>query len=795
MKRTTFILSILCLMANMAFASNEPVPDRPTGMILGTVADQVSNEPVAFATIALFNTNDTTHVIKGVVTDGQGKFVINGIPMGNYDVKITYVGYNPVVIKDVTLNRGQREVVLPKTTLSENIAAINEVQIVQERLKGEDRIDKTIFTINDQVRNSSTSGLDLLKHIPAVSVDFQENVTLEGKSDILFYVDGIERNKDFVAQLDPKLIDKVEIITNPGVKYSADISGVINIVLVKEPRVGINGSLKMDVPHPTIVLFNPRGNLEYGTQHFRTFVGYRLHLEKFNVQTLLQKSMNDAENPYYVEIKGDGENMWNNGSGNFGFDWFINETSSLNFYSELRHHNSREKGFSFNESIYMENQLTDYQVNNKSSINGGLSTFYSLFYKKKLNDKGNELTVEANYYDYDGGQESDFNYTEYDPANINLLLNNTSFTEDVDNNRSNGELKADYTYVSGKIKQEIGYRGYYQWMKNEKNLSNHNGTENFEYNEIRNTGYYSLTGNVKKITLQGGIRYENSIFQIPGEENINFDILLPQFKVSYKINDAQNLKISYRKQVYRPNIQDLNPFELFIDSTLVRRGNPEMKPAIDNKTELSYSLNFKNNYISPSAYFTYTKNGISEYSRVENNITVISQANILDRYEYGLSVNGAAQIFKFMRLNFYGAGFNRAIENDGLKNEKISWRTHLTGIYMLPKEFVAFTMFNYNSPNIGYQREYRRGLLFIVGVEKPLWKKAKISAFYNPFIKDFMYSQVSTVYGNTTEDWEGNLDIRNVFAIEFTYTFNYGKKIHKINRSTEYDKDGGGGMF
>ncbi len=787
------VISVLLIFSSTTYAGNEA--EKPTGSISGKVIDNENNEAIPYATVALYPSNDTSHVINGVATDENGTYMFNNVLYGNYDVKISFVGYNSSIIRNVILDRKHTSVQLTETILEESLNEIEGVEIIQERLKGEEHIDKTVFTVNDQVRSSSTSGLDMLKHIPAVSVDFQENVTLEGRSDILFYVDGVERNKDFIAQIDPSLIDKVEIMTNPGVKYSADISGVINIILVKEPRHGINGSIKMDIPHPKIVLFNPRGNIEYGNQNFRTFAGYRMHMEKFDGNSLTQKEMNDASTPYYAEIKGTGENMWQNGNGNYGFDWFINESSSLNFYSEINHHNGREKDFIFRESTYINDILTDYQINNKNGENGGLSTFYSLFYKKKFNDQGSELTLEGKYYDYNGGLESHFAYTEYDPDNLDLELSERIFTEKVDNNRSNGTFKADYSFVSNKIKHETGYHGLYQWMKNEKTLTAIDNVEEFKYNELRNVGYYSITGSIKKLTLQGGIRYENSIFQIPGEKDINFDIWLPQFKASYKINDAQNLKLSYRRQVYRPNIQDLNPFEIFIDSTMLRRGNPDMKPVIDNKTELSYSTNFKSNYISSSLYYTYTQNGIAEYSKIENDITVISQANILDRYEYGLSLNGAVQLHKRVRLNFYAAGFNRNIENDGVKDTKLSYRTNLTNIFILPKDFVVFAMMDYSSPNINYQRVIERDLLFIMGVEKNLSKRAKISGWYNPFITDFTYRKVSTVYGNNVENWYGSLYVKHVFAIEFTYSFNYGKKVKKINRSVEYEKDGNGGVM
>jgi hypothetical protein len=86
-------------------------------------------------------------------------------------------------------------------------------------------------------------------------------------------------------------------------------------------------------------------------------------------------------------------------------------------------------------------------------------------------------------------------------------------------------------------------------------------------------------------------------------------------------------------------------------------------------------------------------------------------------------------------------------------------------------------------------------LLVIFGAEKTLWKKAKVEFFYNPFIKDFTYAEVKTRTQDYYEHWRGHLDVHHIYAIEFTYNFNYGGKIKKSNRRADYEVDEGGGTF
>ena len=101
----------------------------------------------------------------------------------------------------------------------------------------------------------------------------------------------------------------------------------------------------------------------------------------------------------------------------------------------------------------------------------------------------------------------------------------------------------------------------------------------------------------------------------------------------------------------------------------------------------------------------------------------------------------------------------------------------------------------YNSPDISYQREFRRDLLVLVGADKQIGDKFKINVIYNPFIKNFMYGAVTTTSAGYAENWEGHVDASNLFIIELTYNFNTGSKVNKIDRSVDVEKGKTGGSF
>jgi ferric enterobactin receptor len=779
--------------------------ETENGSITGVIVDDSTTVPVSYASVALLSAADSS-ILNGMITNDQGKFLFNDLPYGKYNLKVTFVGYKPVVIKNLEVSRQNKTIDLQNLKITEDYKKLEEAVIVGQRLKGEEKVDRTVFTINDDVRKASTTALDALKHIPSVTVDFQNNVSLEGSSNIQFYVDGILRNKEYVAQIKPEQIDKVELITNPGVKYDADVSGVINIILKKEKRSGVNGSVKIPIPHPTKIVAEPSANIEYGNQKFRIYIGDQLHFERFNgTEMITTKVDNGTAAPYRFEKTGTGVNRWQNNYMNYGADWFINDKTSLNFLGEWRTWKGVNDDYKSVSQVYTDDVLTEYLNTDKNSLNRSDNYYFSLYFVKKFNKEGNEIKAEG-YFNTESGKDNN-DYMEYymDPSEIETVTRVVDRSDLTENMRKNAEFKLDGTFMLKNIKNEVGARTYGSWMGNEfTNTSTIEGVTNetaekFNYRETRQTVYYNLSGKVKKLAWQAGVRGEYSWLDIDSETTTNYTVLLPQFSLSQSLAKDQTLKLTYRKQIYRPSASDMNPFEVWTDSLHMRTGNPNLDPAIENKIEFSYAKNFKSNYISPKAYFRYTNNGIQDVTTVSNEgVTVITQDNIGKNMEYGVGINGAFQILKHWRFNAGLDVFNRIYRTDKAttghsQEEMLSYRFNFSHIVTLPKDFTLFMFANYGSPNISYQREFTRDMLYLFGAEKKFSEKFSMDVFYNPFIKDFKYTQVITTAPGYYESWEGHVDAGQLFCFSITYNFNKGNKINKIDRNVEYERSQGKG--
>ena len=209
--------------------------------INGKVCLESDRSPVPYATVGLVQLPDSS-MITGVITLGDGGFVLENVKPGNYFIRVSYVGYKTSG-RGVTVAEGDTEVTVDTIFLAETTASIDEIMVVGERLKGKEMVDRTTYAIPEVVSRTATNGYDLLKKIPQVNVDYQNNVTLNGSSNFIIQVDGRQRDKEYLARLLPSDIQSIEIISNPSGKYEGNIDGVISIILKKEARYGLNGNV------------------------------------------------------------------------------------------------------------------------------------------------------------------------------------------------------------------------------------------------------------------------------------------------------------------------------------------------------------------------------------------------------------------------------------------------------------------------------------------------------------------------------------------------------------------------
>ncbi|PLX02847.1 MAG: hypothetical protein C0595_09270 [Marinilabiliales bacterium] len=185
--------------------------------ISGIILDD-NSLALGFATVALYNQQDSA-LITGTITDADGKFEITNNKTGIYWLTVSFMGYEPL-IKKITIQE-PKSVDVGVLVLHQSAIQLSEAMVVAERIKARQDLVKTIYYVNTKMLKASNTGIDMVKLVPGVQIDLLHNISLEGKQNVLVLVNGVERDASFLNQLSSDKIDKIEINTNPGTKYSS----------------------------------------------------------------------------------------------------------------------------------------------------------------------------------------------------------------------------------------------------------------------------------------------------------------------------------------------------------------------------------------------------------------------------------------------------------------------------------------------------------------------------------------------------------------------------------------------
>ena len=153
-KLQKYISGALLLTCFIILSGSTLKSETGSGSITGKIISDSSSVPVSFASVALLNAQDSS-VLSGVITDDLGRFQFRDLPYGKYHVKATFVGYKPLAVKDIELTKDNKVVDLKDMKLVEDVKTIDAAVIVGQRLKGEEKIDRTVYTLNDDVRKAS----------------------------------------------------------------------------------------------------------------------------------------------------------------------------------------------------------------------------------------------------------------------------------------------------------------------------------------------------------------------------------------------------------------------------------------------------------------------------------------------------------------------------------------------------------------------------------------------------------------------------------------------------------------
>ncbi|HKK25860.1 MAG TPA: outer membrane beta-barrel family protein [Gracilimonas sp.] len=669
LKKTVFSLL-------MAFLSLPLSLQAQNAEITGTVIDNESS-PLINATVAVYEKGAPDTPISGTVTNVDGNFTLMVDP-DDYLLRVSFLSFQDLE-QEVQLEEGQVldiGTVQMKPTQSE----LGEVEVQGQRSYMEMNFDSRSFNVGEDVTSLGGSALDVLDNVPSITTDFEGNVSLRGNQGVQILINGrpsnlVRNGTDALSSIPAGLIEEVKIITNPSARYSANgTGGIIDIILVDDAELGLNGSVRLNTGIPQD---NSIGvNLNYQRKSINWFMNTQFEYEQDPRSSRTFQSFSRDTTFAYRESS-DWDEQEVEGSLDLGADIFLPGDQVLTVEGRL----NLEAGDEDRNVNY-----TDYDpLNNEiyRSVNNSWPIIAESV--RDVNDEQDESDYEARiqYEKIFGGNDdhiltadADFEWGIEEERSL-LEQRIISGVGEGEQQRTFGnedyrDFRMDVDYeraIRENGKFEAGIRFNYETEDSDYLVEEfQNGvwaeateefgaTDNFEYLENVNSAYAIYSGELKPITYQIGLRAENTRIetQLTGSgqgSDQNYINLFPSLFLSYTLNEQNSFQASYSRRISRPRSWYLLPYTEITDNRNRRTGNPDLEPEFGDSYEAGYLRYWESGSLLTSLYYRHRTQVIERVSIIENDgITTRTPINLATEDAWGVELSADQDITENLQLS------------------------------------------------------------------------------------------------------------------------------------------------
>lgn len=635
MKLKTLVLLWILLVSGLAAAQNSAVS---TFQLKGILLDSLTQEGEPYATIRVARKSAPGKPVKMLVSGLDGRFKENMKGTGNFVLTITSVGRNPIV-KNFSVKAGQKLVDFGTLYVTDASNELGQVEIVAQKPLVKADIDKIEYNVKDDPDSETNTLLEMLRKVPMVTVDGEDNIKVNGSSSFKVYVNGKPNNMmsnnptEVLKSMPANTIKHIEVITNPGPKYDAEgVGGILNIVTEGGGFEGYTVTLSGNVSN------RGAGGGVFGT----------VQKGKFTVSARYNYNYNDSPRSYsggtqratdpHSEVANLDYEGGSKGDGSFqsGSMEASYEIDSLNLISASfglwGGGNSSNGGSNYVGNSPLDNHLLyQYGIGSHSksswySIDGGID-----YQRLSPTIKGRMFTLS---YKVNTRPQTSDSYSEYDIAYghddwTDYLRRLQDQHNDGSQNTTEHTFQADYTTPIGEmhtIESGVKYILRNNSSDNDRYLRTSADNADYVFDDEYSTHYrhqndiiaaylgYGLKW--KKLSGRLGVRYEHTIEDVKyllgrGDDfRKNYDDVVPSASLGWKLTDLSNLRVGYNMRIYRPGIWYLNPYLDDSNPSSISQGNPELDSEHSHAFDLSYS-NFTPKFnINLSARYSFTNNSI-----------------------------------------------------------------------------------------------------------------------------------------------------------------------------------------
>jgi len=689
------------------------------GEVSGTLLDQATHHPLPFANVLLLRLPDSL-VVANTQTADNGTFVLAKVLRGSYLVRAEALGYR-TARRSVTLNAAT-----PAVSLGEWLAAPAAVQLGSVVVQGEkaaiiDDLDKKIINVSKDLNSAGGTAADVLQKVPSVAVDENGQVSLRGNSGVTLYLDGKPAPSSLrLDQLPASRLETIEVITNPGARYSAQgAGGIINLVQKKQSQEGWNGEALATVG--TRDKYSASLSLGRKAGKFNFYSNANGLNNEFRGSSALQQVATAEGRTTSTDQTGRTTRHQANEALRLGVDYALRPDQSLTLTAELYKNDLRQT--SDFATLLARDTAPTIRLQNQNLETDDLYTMRvsSNYRRTWATHPGRELTASATYT-LDGGTVTTEQRVLDGPASyarqarrqlLDVTIHLPSAQVDYvhplgDKRRWGAGLKTDAMVTPGTADYSVQPVAGGEFVLQEA------GSYRYHYRQVIPQAYGTYQHKAGLWDYQAGLRAEFTGLQAQveptGSASQRIFNLFPSATVARTLPHDQRLQLSYSRRLNRPNFLQLIALPIYSDARNYVVGNPDLRPEYMHVAELGHQVNWKSTTLNTTLFGRFASQSIQSLRTIDTLATRLSgqpdfiartsYANFGQTASYGLELSLTQTVTKWWKLIANGSFYRNQVASysgDGTR-ANFTGTAYLLNTFSPTKTLAVQLSGNYRAP-------------------------------------------------------------------------------------------------
>ena len=772
--------------------------------VKGLLMDETLGESEPFATVRVFKAGKTEKPVAMFLTDENGQFSQEVKGKGRFDIVFSSVGKED--LKKTIELEGKGVLNLDTLYIKESATMLKGVEIVAQKPLVKMDVDKMSYNVAEDEDAKAYTVLDMLRKVPMVTVDGQDNITVNGSSSFKVYVDGLPNvmfssNPSMVFKSMPATaVKSIEVVTNPGAKYDAEgAAGILNIVMNKQnPQAaqsmnGYNGTVRASVGNKqlggSVFINGQQGKFSYSANVMTSYnkpgnTTTETEQIQSNGATQLLTSENDLKTPFTM--------------GNLTLGYQIDSMSVLNLTAQVNSMNIKTTGTSLTTLSGYGNDFsygsTTEMKNKRTSFSGSLD--YQRFFNQD-HTKSLALTYQLNYSPAKTEMTNNFNV-------VSDYIDLTDRYSDNKNNTTSHTFQVDYTTPIGKG-QTLSLGGKLQLHDATadskyylKGVYDPTSSSDYEYKNSILAGYGEYAGNFNKLGVKAGLRYEYTWQDVEyhlgnGEDfKKTYGTLVPTASLQYTLSQGSNLGLTYNMRISRPGITYLNPYVDKTNPIALTYGNPELDVEKSHNFSLVYNLFNPKLMVNLNLHHNFMDNAIAQYSFYDsNNLLNTTYGNVVKSHQTGLSgyVNYLAT--KNTRL-FFNGGLNYTdMRSDVLAQSNSGWTANaMIGLQQTLPWDLKLSAFAITSTKSYSLQGWNGGFNLLTGSLSKSLLKDKLTLSVSGVVGLNKGGKLNIESRSSGKDFTSHTNVKvPIYGVTFTVSYTFGNSKIRAKQHTNRVQD------